>query len=375
MWLLPRAHLPDRSRPGGGRRVDGSSPDPIRPSSSSRRGFAGLAPARDRRTCRPSRRRLSRTVIDCHAASGCPYPMGATRGLRSGRCSGFCGGVRGGMNWAISAAWRAMTSAPMTASLASLSSPGQVARWVDWSVIRVVPDRARHWRSLVPGGVGGARRMGSGVGRGGERQRGTAPDGVAGWWVGVGHAVSESQACFGRVVGRFMIHAVSPVAMPSLEAGVVGVLGGGDTAGAGCGGMVVFLGRWKREVSVAGEGLAIRPWRRFASEDECRRWAEAVAGMVTVDRVSRLIVVAGTCPACGHLFEQRISDRHLHEEPWAGGARGGLPWLKRDGGVKWDWGGKLRFLAACFCDQPHPQRPSVISHGCGASGWLEDTPG
>lgn len=122
------------------------------------------------------------------------------------------------------------------------------------------------------------------------------------------------------------------------------------------------------------EGAPAQPWRRF-TPDKCRRWAEAIAPMVTVDRQEQLIAVSGVCPECGHSFYQLLSDRRIPEDAWTatpddlariatGGARN----------RRFDWTGTLSIDAACYCEEPHPQRPGIISHGCGAFGRLEDTP-
>lgn len=121
-----------------------------------------------------------------------------------------------------------------------------------------------------------------------------------------------------------------------------------------------------------GHGEAVRPWREL-SPDERRTWAAAVAAQVSVDRAAQVITVTGPCPACHHDFIVRPSDRPLHEELSAG--RNGLEELtSEDKGVPFDWRGRIRFLAVCYCDVEHPQRPAVVRHGCGASGWLIDEP-
>jgi hypothetical protein len=112
---------------------------------------------------------------------------------------------------------------------------------------------------------------------------------------------------------------------------------------------------------------AVRPWREL-NESQRRDWATAIAPTVTVDRVRRAIVVSGACPACGCSFLAVHAEGGLHAE-LAGGPRGGpgdLPVL--------DWDGALRFLVVCYCETEHAGRPSVVSHGCGASGWLIDEP-
>lgn len=124
---------------------------------------------------------------------------------------------------------------------------------------------------------------------------------------------------------------------------------------------------------MAGDPAEV-PWREL-SEDERLAWATAMAGAVVVDRKSHLIVASGECPVCGHRFDFRPSDRPIHAE-----ARGA--WRDRvtnmlnatDRADGFDWSGLIRFLVACHCEYSHPGRPGTISHGCGASGWLEDRP-
>lgn len=125
---------------------------------------------------------------------------------------------------------------------------------------------------------------------------------------------------------------------------------------------------------MAGEDVSDTPWRDL-SEDERRAWAVAVAGMVIVDRKARLIVASGECPACGHRFGFRPSDQAIFAEA-KGGFRDRVDQLVQasDRPSGFDWNGPLRFLVACHCEQTHPGRPGAISHGCGASGWLEDWP-
>jgi hypothetical protein len=120
-------------------------------------------------------------------------------------------------------------------------------------------------------------------------------------------------------------------------------------------------------------GLPPQAWRQFTTEDERRTWAMGVASLVTVDRVARLILVCGSCPACCHPFEQRLSDKDIFVGPWI--TRGGeqLPQLRPHVG-KFDWGGTLHIPAVCYCAESHPARPPGIDHGCGAYGWFEDTP-
>jgi len=116
------------------------------------------------------------------------------------------------------------------------------------------------------------------------------------------------------------------------------------------------------------------PWREL-SEDERLAWATSVSGTVIVDRKSHLIIASGECPECRHRFDFRPSDRPIHAESrgvWKDRVTNMLNASdQRDG---FDWSGPIKFLVACHCEHPHPGRPGAISHGCGASGWLEDRP-
>ncbi len=49
-------------------------------------------------------------------------------------------------------------------------------------------------------------------------------------------------------------------------------------------------------------------WRESFGEEDARRWAEAFAGQVVVDRDGERIRAAGACPRCGHQFSFDIAD-------------------------------------------------------------------
>ena len=120
--------------------------------------------------------------------------------------------------------------------------------------------------------------------------------------------------------------------------------------------------------TLPAEDSPLRQWRKFTTEEERRTWATGIADSITVDRNARLIVVSGVCPECGHSFEQRLSDWGIPEDAWI--SRSGES--PRPGAL--DWNGALIIPAVCHCAEPHPGRAPEISHGCGAFGWLEDTP-
>lgn len=122
----------------------------------------------------------------------------------------------------------------------------------------------------------------------------------------------------------------------------------------------------------SGDSTATQ-WRDL-TEDERHIWANQVAGMVIVDRKAQSIIAHGECPNCGHPFDFRSSDQAIHVE--ARGIHDRINNLLHptDQPTGFDWNGRLRFLIACYCDHPHPGRPGTTSHGCGASGWLEDHP-
>jgi hypothetical protein len=99
-------------------------------------------------------------------------------------------------------------------------------------------------------------------------------------------------------------------------------------------------------------------------------WATVIALRVVVDRASRAIQVNGPCPGCGHDFSVVLTGDDFLEE--TASLRGGTSPNGLSADV--DWSGVIRFLATCYCMEQHDGRPSVIDHGCGASGWLDDEP-
>jgi hypothetical protein len=118
------------------------------------------------------------------------------------------------------------------------------------------------------------------------------------------------------------------------------------------------------EVEDVEEAVVGRPWRRLSVEER-RAWADAIVAGVAVDRASAAISVTGPCPACGHDFDVVLTDNDISAE---------LDSARRGIDVRIDWNGSIRFLVACHCDADHEGRPSLIGHGCGASGWLIDEP-
>jgi hypothetical protein len=94
-----------------------------------------------------------------------------------------------------------------------------------------------------------------------------------------------------------------------------------------------------------------------------------MAAGVLVDRAAEAITVSGPCPTCEHDFSVVLADNELLGE-LDSGLRGMVTRAGDDPRV--DWAGTIRFLVACHCDGVHDGRPSVIGHGCGASGWLID---
>jgi hypothetical protein len=116
-----------------------------------------------------------------------------------------------------------------------------------------------------------------------------------------------------------------------------------------------------------GDEAAGRPWRRL-KDSERREWAAAMAVRVTVDRVGESVSVRGPCPACDHDFSVVLTEKEILaelENGYRGTAASGT-------GGRVDWTGNIEVLVACHCDEGHEGRPSVIGHGCGASGWLVD---
>jgi hypothetical protein len=111
-------------------------------------------------------------------------------------------------------------------------------------------------------------------------------------------------------------------------------------------------------------------WRRL--DDEAKRhWARALAGAggIVVDRVSEAISVSGPCPACGHDFQVTLTEKDI----LAGLGDDTRSIVKGPQG-RVDWRGVIRFEAICYCTIGHEGRPSDITHGCGAAGFLRDTP-
>jgi hypothetical protein len=109
-------------------------------------------------------------------------------------------------------------------------------------------------------------------------------------------------------------------------------------------------------------------WRQLdVAEREV--WANATAPRVVVDRASRAIRVSGPCAVCGHDFDVVLTADELVAEAVSRGVT-----LPNGMSAELDWTGTLTFLATCYCESDHTGRPNVISHGCGASGWLVDEP-
>jgi hypothetical protein len=112
-------------------------------------------------------------------------------------------------------------------------------------------------------------------------------------------------------------------------------------------------------------------WGRL--DDDARLvWARTLAGMggVVVDRANEAISVSGPCPSCGHDFQVTITEREI----LAGLAHETRSVLEGSQG-KVDWQGVVRFEAFCYCTDDHEGRPSDVTHGCGAAGFLRDSPG
>jgi hypothetical protein len=82
-----------------------------------------------------------------------------------------------------------------------------------------------------------------------------------------------------------------------------------------------------------------------------------------------VIHVSGPCPTCSHDFEidltgdGRVAEATLLRSP---GSNGDLSTI--------DWDDVIEFLAMCYCEHSHHGRPAALRRGCGASGWLVDTP-
>jgi hypothetical protein len=111
-------------------------------------------------------------------------------------------------------------------------------------------------------------------------------------------------------------------------------------------------------------------WQRLTSEQR-RAWAAAIAANVLVDRDSEAISVTGPCPTCSHDFTVVLTDKQILAELDNGNRRITTQPVETQ---QVDWTGPISFLAACHCDGDHENRPSIIAHGCGASGWLVDEP-
>lgn len=112
-------------------------------------------------------------------------------------------------------------------------------------------------------------------------------------------------------------------------------------------------------------GVPARPWVEL-TQAERLAWAAGIAPLVEVDREARTIVAAGTCPVCEHGFSAMLTDADL---------------LVESGDIAIDrsprapaWEGVIKFTIACYCAGEHPGRPTSVTHGCGASGPLKDTP-
>jgi hypothetical protein len=112
-------------------------------------------------------------------------------------------------------------------------------------------------------------------------------------------------------------------------------------------------------------------WRRLSDEAK-RTWARALAGAgsVIVDRGSEAISVSGPCPECGHDFQVTLTEKDILAS-LAGDDTRSI--LKGPQG-RVDWRDLIRFEAFCYCTTGHEGRPSNITHGCGAAGFLRDTP-
>jgi hypothetical protein len=91
-----------------------------------------------------------------------------------------------------------------------------------------------------------------------------------------------------------------------------------------------------------------------------------------VDRDQEAISVSGPCPECDCDFQATIIEKDI-----LAALADGFDWeLKgpRQLVVRIDWTDTIRFEAFCYCTGPHVGRPSDVTHGCGAAGWLRDTP-
>lgn len=119
-------------------------------------------------------------------------------------------------------------------------------------------------------------------------------------------------------------------------------------------------------MSDAGDVHLPQPWAELTPEQR-QAWAGAIAHAVNVDRLAKTIVAAGTCPACGHGFKAVLTDADLLAES--------ADMFGVDRGPRRPaWAGVMKFTIACCCTSEHSGRPSGVSHGCGASGPLKDTP-
>ncbi len=109
-------------------------------------------------------------------------------------------------------------------------------------------------------------------------------------------------------------------------------------------------------------------WRESFGEEDARRWAEAFAGQVVVDRDGERIRAAGACPRCGHQFSFDIADEGvLPEAPQTRGAAEAAV-------SEVDWSGPVTFRTWCACTEGHSNRPSKVDRGCGWNAAYRDIP-